>query len=210
MSNTKKIVIILILLIFCSFSSVHTEEFAGIFTSINPSATNVAFGLNSGTANIWNQTPLGVWSNPAKLGYFEDFSWGWIHDGWFEEIFPDIYFDSSYLTYGKNGLGFMVPFINNFGKFGTSFDYGKQIAINSQGQVIDTIRSYEINSQFAVGINCFQFFYNFLKPELKTPTIFKNFEIFCGYSYDYTGHIADDTKGYGINLKYDFIKFQYN
>lgn len=136
---------------------------------------------------------MGVWSNPAKLGYFEDFSWGWTHDGWFEKVIPNIYFDSSYLTYGQNGIGFMVPFINNFKKFGTSLDFGKQVATNTSGAIVDTFRSYETCSQFAVGINSFQFFNHFINPLENALGISKNLEISFGYCIDFISSTLPDS-----------------
>ncbi len=56
------------------------------FTQINPSATNVAFGIQSGTAYIWGNNPLNSWSNPALLAYNQGLSWGWSRDPWFEDV----------------------------------------------------------------------------------------------------------------------------
>ncbi|HHE38844.1 MAG TPA: hypothetical protein ENL20_09770, partial [Candidatus Cloacimonetes bacterium] len=71
----KRFIILILLLI--SIEMFATYEYACPFTLINPSATDVAFGNYSGCANIWNQNPLDVWSNPAKLGYFTGFSFGY-------------------------------------------------------------------------------------------------------------------------------------
>ena len=86
----KKLIFLLIALLLLT-QIFGITEFACIFTMINPSATDVAFGLGSGTANIWNTSPLSVWSNPAKLGYHNGFSYGYSHTPWFREIFHDMY-----------------------------------------------------------------------------------------------------------------------
>ena len=116
-ANLAKTIIVLLLLIFISSSSYALSEFTCVFTLINPSATNVAFGLNSGTANIWDRNPLGVWSNPAKLGYYKGFAYGNSHDPWFDNVIKGIYHNSSYLTFGWNGIGILLPLINNSNKF---------------------------------------------------------------------------------------------
>ncbi|MBS3742001.1 MAG: hypothetical protein KGY75_00415 [Candidatus Cloacimonetes bacterium] len=178
----KKVVLLLVFLLVAFPAYILASEYVGIFTMINPSAANVAMGRNSGTANIWNKNPLNVWSNPAKLGYFEKFSWAWTHQEWF---FDSMYFDSSYLTYGRKGVGVMVPFINNFSKFGTSFDYGEIYVSNDYGQVVDTLHQYDVNSKFALGINCFDVIYNYIAPTKNRPLLFKSIKLSLGYSLNY-------------------------
>ena len=138
--------IILILLLSNLFG---ISEFACMFTTINPSASDVAFGLNSGTANIWNTSPLSVWSNPAKLGYHKNFAFGYSNDPYFEKIFHDIYHRSSYISYGWNGIGILLPAPSVRNRFGTVMDYGKQDQLDEDGNLIATFESYEACSKFA-------------------------------------------------------------
>lgn len=92
--------LLIVILLFTSLWGI--SEFACIFTLINPSTIDVAFGNDSGTANIWNTSPLSVWSNPAKLGYHKNFAFGYSNDPWFAEIFHDVYHHYSYISYGWN------------------------------------------------------------------------------------------------------------
>ena len=177
--------IVLLLLILISIPSFASSEFVCVFTLTNPSATNVAFGNESGTANIWDRNPLGVWSNPAKLGYYKGLAYGYLHDKWFDDLNLDIYHNSSYLTFGWNGIGILVPFINNSKKFGTTLDYGEQIVVDPNGYQIYTFKQYETCSQFAFGINCLEFADNFFESNQTIYNFQKYFEISLGYSLNY-------------------------
>jgi len=184
--NKKKIIFIIVLLSMssiCTFSYA-SSEFAGVFTLINPSATNVAFGLESGTANIWDRNPLGVWSNPAKLGYFKGFSYGYSHDK-FEGVVEDMYHNSSYITFGWKGLGILLPFKNKYKKYGTTMYYGEQEAIDAHGNFLRRFNSYETCSQFAVGINFLEFTNRFFNANLPIKNLQKYSEFSFGYSLNY-------------------------
>ncbi|MCK4339022.1 MAG: hypothetical protein KAW87_03420, partial [Candidatus Cloacimonetes bacterium] len=184
-AKLAKTIIVLLLLIFISTPSYALSEFTCIFTMFNPSATNIAFGLESGTANIWDRNPLGVWSNPAKLGYYNGFAYGNTHDSWLEGFIKGIYHDSSYLTFGWNGVGILLPFVNNSGRFGTTLDYGEQEAYDAEGNPFIKFNSYETNSKYAVGINCIELTSRILKniPQLRNMKQYA--ELSFGYSLDY-------------------------
>jgi len=178
------IIVLLSMLSICTFSYA-SSEFTCIFTLINPSATNVAFGLESGTANIWDRNPLGVWSNPAKLGYYKGFSYGYSHDKWFEGVVEDMYHNSSYITFGWNGLGFLLPFKNKYKKYGATMYYGEQEAYDAHGNFLRNFNSYETCSQFAVGLNFFEFTNKVFKYSSPIIDLQRYSEISLGYSLDY-------------------------
>lgn len=159
------------------------SEFACIFTMINPSATDVAFGLDSGAANIWNTSPLGVWSNPAKLGYHNSFAFGYSDDPWFEKVFSDMFHQSSYISYGWNGIGVLIPVPNAKNRWGTVMSYGEQTWMDEYGNTIGTFESYDVCSKFAVGINTLEFMSNFIDNEsFRSLKYFGDISI--GYNYD--------------------------
>lgn len=155
------------------------SEFTGIFTTINPSATAYALGIEFGTAYIWENNPLNSWSNPALLAYNNGMSWGWSRDQWFEDIISDMYFNSSYLSYANQDFGILVPMINTSGKFGTTFDYGKSEIYDSQGYLIGTFHSYETCSRFAIAKKLFH--YNILHDTENTDS----FSLSTGYDFRY-------------------------
>lgn len=184
-AKLAKTIIVLLLLIFISSSSYASNEFTCVFTLINPSATNVAFGLNSGTANIWDRNPLGVWSNPAKLGYYKGFAYGNSHDPWFDEFISGIYHNSSYLTLEVNGIGFLFPYTNRSNRMGTTIDYGEQITYDVHGNLLIKFNSYETCSQFAFGINSLEFANKLFDANLPITSLQKYSELSFGYSLDY-------------------------
>ena len=156
----KKIILISVLLLIIS-NLFGISGFASLFTLINPSATDVAFGLDSGTANIWNISPLSVWSNPAKLGYHKTFSFGYSHD----PCFHDTYHRSSYISYGWSGIGILLPAYSAIKHFGTVMSFGEWDIFDETGVFIETVEFYYACSKFAVGINTLEFISNFIHNE---------------------------------------------
>ena len=103
------------------------KNYTSIFTMITQSSTDNALG-EIGTANIYNLSPLGVWSNPAKLGYHKGVSFGYSIISWFDEIkvSPYTYLNASYMSFmsfGWNGIGIMVPLINGADELGYTLEY---------------------------------------------------------------------------------------
>ncbi len=178
----KKFIFLIILFLLLS-SLFGISEFACIFTMINPSATDFAFGSDSGTANIWNTNPLSVWSNPAKLGYHNGFAFGYSHTPWFREIFPDMYHRSSYISYGWNGIGILLPAPSTRSHWGTFMTYGEQTMLDEFGNLIGTFESYDACSKFAVGINTIEFISNFVSNEsFRSLQCYGDLSV--GYNYD--------------------------
>ncbi|MCD4651375.1 MAG: hypothetical protein K8S56_06270 [Candidatus Cloacimonetes bacterium] len=176
-------------IMFVMFNLMALNEFEVIFITINPSATSVSFGNQSGTADIWNRNPLDVWSNPAKLGYHKGISFGYSNDKWFDDVpgIDDITIKSSYVSYGWNGIGIMVPMMNSFVNFGTTLDYGEQEQTNENGEDLGTFNSFESCSEFAVGINILEFIEYKNKGNLPDDlSAFRGIaELSLGYNYSY-------------------------
>jgi len=149
-----KLFLLVVLLVFTGHLTAGSE-FTGIFTVINPSATTIAFGNQSGTAYIWGNNPLNSWSNPALLAYNNGLSWGWSRDPWFEKVVSGLYINSSYLSFANQDYGILIPILNASGKFGTTCDYGDQEAYDAEGHLIGTLHSYETCSRFAVAKKLF-------------------------------------------------------
>ncbi|MDA3812896.1 MAG: hypothetical protein PF570_01455 [Candidatus Cloacimonetes bacterium] len=180
----KFISLIIIMLLLTSLFGI--REFACMFTLINPSATDVAFGLGSGTANIWNTNPLSVWSNPAKLGYHKNLAFGYSNDSWFENVVWidfDMYHQSSYISYGWNGIGVLLPAPSAKSHWGTFMDYGEQTMLDEYGNVISTFESYDACSKFAVGVNVMEFVSNFISNESFHSLQYYG-DLSIGYNYD--------------------------
>lgn len=177
----KFIFLIIVLLLLTQVSGI--SEFACLFTMINPSATDVAFGHASGSANIWNTNPLSVWSNPAKLGYHNGFAYGYSHTPWFRDIFSDMYHQSSYISYGWNGIGILFPAPSAKDHWGSVLDYGEQTWLDEDGNLIATFESYDACSKFAVGINTLEFISNFINNE-SISSLQSYGDISVGLNYD--------------------------
>jgi len=180
----KKITLILFFILFIS-KLFCVSQFACIFTLLNPSATDVCFGNDSGAANIWNTSPLSVWSNPAKLGYHKGFTFGYSHDPWFEDVpgINDMYLRSSYASFGWNGIGILLPALCSNGKYGTFIDYGKQEMYDAGGNYIGSFSAYESDTKFAIGINTLEVISSLIKNRQLT-SLQNCVELSLGYNYD--------------------------
>lgn len=160
----KKLILLSLLVLLVSGLAA-SSRFAGLFTTFNNSAADLAFGNESGTANIWNTSPLSVWSNPAKLGYHNGFAWGFSDDQWLEEYFDNMYHTSSYISVGWKGIGIMLPMLSRQSKFGTVMDYGEQVETDEDGNETNSFDSYESSTKYAIGVNLLQFSSNFLRQD---------------------------------------------
>ena len=181
-AEMRRILFVLIIA-FVVFELSAISEFAGVFTLINTSARGVAFGNGSGTADIWDISPLGIWSNPAKLGYHKGLTYGYSDTPWFEELFPDIYIKSYYLSIGWKGIGVMLPAPSDHKKWGTMMNYGEQTITDTLENEIGTFESWDADTKYAIGINMIEFTSNFFQRDFLRKI--NNFgEISLGYSYD--------------------------
>lgn len=151
-------IILLLAILFFSVSLYSVSNFGGIFTLINYSASDNALG-EIGTANIYNPSPLSVWSNPAKLGYYKGLSFGYTSINLFPDVegLDDIFLNASYTTFGWHGIGIMVPSFNRSQKFGTTGDWGNQDYYDASDDSWGTFHSFETASNFAIGVNYLEF-----------------------------------------------------
>jgi hypothetical protein len=153
---------------------------SGITYWLTPSATDVVFGARSGGANIWNRNPLDVWSNPAKLGYYDKFCTGTsdveIQDKYIDE---PVSFSASYITFGLNGVGIMMPMINTHSRFGYSYSETYYYPYPSW----EAFESYNFNSEFALGINLLKFCKNYTNNDLIDKLEYYS-DLSIGYNYD--------------------------
>lgn len=178
----KKLILLSLLVLLVSGLTADSH-FTGIFSTINNSATDVAFGNDSGTANIWNTSPLSVWSNPAKLGYHNGIAWGYSNDAWLDEATDGIYHTSSYISVGWKGIGIMLPMLSRKSKFGTVMDYGEQIQTDEDGNETNSLESYDSSTKYAIGVNLLQFSSNFFMEE--QLEILENYgDLSIGYNYN--------------------------
>ncbi|MCK4956763.1 MAG: hypothetical protein KAS49_03940 [Candidatus Cloacimonetes bacterium] len=172
--------LLICLLMILSLSMFAISNYACISTLNNPSAADYGFGVEGGTANIWNVNPLSAWSNPAKLGYMDGFSYGFSIYQPFPDVtnLDDVYRKSSYMSYGWNGIGFMLPMVNFSGKFGTTQEWGKQDNVDEVGQIIGIFTPEETAMDFAFGANILEILHAFYNH----PPRHLNYDISVGFN----------------------------
>ncbi|MBN1971130.1 MAG: hypothetical protein JW870_17320 [Candidatus Delongbacteria bacterium] len=178
----KKNMFVFVFIILISNSFCITD-FAMISSLFNTSANDLAFGLDSGTANIWNTNPFGIWSNPAKFGYHKNFAFAYSNDHFFEEYLSDYVNRSSYITYGWKGIGIMLPAPSKNKRWGTVTSFGEYDLVDPQGNIICSTKPYDSISKFAIGINIIQFISNFSSNNIYN-SLNEYVEVSAGYNYD--------------------------
>jgi hypothetical protein len=126
----------------------------------NISGSDMAFGLYGGTANVWYLSPQSIINNPAKLGFLDGAMLGYS----IRQNYPDdknrddVYIHSSSVAYGKNGFGVILPFVNGYGKIGTTKFLGKFDEYDEYGNYIVTRKFYDTYQPFGIGINITKYF----------------------------------------------------
>ena len=169
------------------------------YQKLNYSATNYAFGLYSGGSNIWNKNPLDIWSNPAKLGYYNGISFGYSNYDWLKSNT----YKYAYLTIADKGMGLAFPIIGS--------DFGKITNMDQNGNIVDEYDN-KIKT-YAIGINFFQLTNNVFSNG-NFESISKRVDLSIGYSYldlpdKSFGKDAKDiyTDNLGIILRYSPVRF---
>lgn len=121
----------------------------------NISGSDLAFGLYGGTANVWHLSPQSIISNPAKLGFLDGTMLGYsIRQNYPDsENRDDVYIHSSSVAYGINGFGVILPFVNGYGKIGTTKFVGEFDEYDEDMNYLGTRKIYDTYQPFGIGIN---------------------------------------------------------
>ena len=131
----------------------------------NISGSDMAFGLYGGTANVWHLSPQSIINNPAKLGFLDGAMLGYS----IRQNYPDdknrndVYIHSSSVAYGINGFGVILPFVNGYGKIGTTKFLGKFDEYDEYGNNLRTRKIYDTYQPFGIGINLTKFFKDYTR-----------------------------------------------
>jgi hypothetical protein len=159
------------------------DEYTMPFLRDQPSTITSAMGNGyNGVADIWHQSPLITWDNPALTCMHEGIALGFAHNGWLTGSFnDDIDLNVSMLTLGYHGLGIGLPFLNASGKLGTTLDYGKQAQTDENGNQIGTFKAYENAQSYNASFNPVEFLRSYNKPY---PTVFNKLDFALGLSFN--------------------------
>ena len=150
-----------------------------IAANVGAFVTGIDLDSSRAEADIWNNNPLDILNNPAKLGYFQNFGYGFSlsHPYKEKEFLKDSYLLYSYAAYGNNGIGLLFPLtgvINNL---------GEQSASDAEGNIIDTFETYAKGATIGLGINILEFTSKLLGNEFGNS--YPEFDVSIGYSYTY-------------------------
>ena len=198
----KRIVLIVMFLAVFQYSfsdSFSNLRFIDLTSYSNFSAADNAFGLYSGTANIWNISPLSVHSNPAKLGYHRGLNFE-LSNITYEKLVHHIYMDiqSLYMTMGWNGIGILIPMPMTEEKIG-SYQWSPMPYYYDDWYV----------QTYAIGLNVLEFLYN-MKIYNKQGDLNDYFDISLGLDFtkfreSYNTPDMTTTENSGSFLSYGLI-----
>jgi hypothetical protein len=160
-------------------------NYGAIFTVIEPSSTNRALGMTTGSVNIWHNSPLMNYANPAIGSFHEGFSFNFTNDPWFDKIpgLDDIYYDASLLSFGYKGISLTLPFYNGSNtneKFGITMDYGQQDHTDEDGNLIGYFNSHETAQVYGLGLNMTEIYRNFFKNDV---SLLNHFDVAVGANF---------------------------
>lgn len=131
--------------------------------SANNSALELSMGGNIGIANIWNSSPLGIASNPAKLSYHEGISTGLFYSYDKKNRIKQL---AMYTTFTWHGIGLLIPMPTQKKKMGeVNIEY-PNFYEDHFGLVDDLEDFVSSQTDFALGIEVLQFFN---KESLNSP-----------------------------------------
>lgn len=119
---------LIVVLVICLLLSCLTLN-AAAFMQYSPSCINKAMGFGYiGVADVWHQTPLMAWDNPAMPAMHEGLQPGLVRERLFDDhdrdIFPDEHFNSGMTTLSYYGFGVLIPSPNINGNAGTFYSSG--------------------------------------------------------------------------------------
>jgi hypothetical protein len=143
--------ILFILLIGSAFA---VGEYGCVFLSIEPSNINRAMGDGVGVVNIWHDSPLTSYSNPAIAAFREGVSYGVINDNWLEgsEI-DDMYYNCGVMNIAYQGIGLTLPAANRKHDSGIMMDYGTQYQYDDMGDIIGSFNSFDEAPYYGLAVN---------------------------------------------------------
>ncbi len=177
MPTTKRILMAGIVLCALSCTSLWGNYYYNsIFMRAYTSARQTSMGLNSsGGAYIWSQNPLTLPTNPALISYQNGFNYALSR-----HIFPTetVTYTSSYMGFGGNGWGVMLPSANLSSGFG--------------GELEEEIGQLSISTQYyGFGINLTKLTDLRMSSEAKEP---RAFNVSVGFSL---ARFAEDQWSFG-------------
>lgn len=148
--------VLIFLLLISALSLFSSNRFALPFLMTSYSVYESSFGLNSGTANLRNLSPLAVQNNPAKLGAFRGISLGFQHQGdsdWSRTTTQAV------LSYKGIGISFPAYGIGS-GTLNKHRPYNGKIKGYS-----DFYSPKEYHKEFGIGTDVLQLWNNVLKND---------------------------------------------
>lgn len=174
--------ILLFVMVFASVSLCAINQSAFLFLSFEPSGINRAMGGGvTGVVNIWHNNPLTVYTNPAVSAFHEGFAYGYSKEDSGHTIgIRDIFYNSSMLTYGYEGMAIMLPGYNASERFGITLDSGMLQIVDSSGQTVGEFHDYDHATTFGIALNAFE---TYRKIAMSDHTWLKYVDLAIGANY---------------------------
>lgn len=135
----------LLLLLTVSVMASSISSYSMYFLSYEPSSINRGIGGNViGSVNIWHNSPLTAYTNPAVNALHEGAAFGFTR---VPNKIPDLgintVYHASLVSFGYKGISVLIPNLNSNLQAGISFDLGTQDITDSQGDLIGQNDSFD-------------------------------------------------------------------
>lgn len=130
---------------------------ACLFLAIEPSSINLAIGGHDvGNVNIWHNSPLTSYSNPALGAFREGVSYGFTKFAWLKDTDLGMMYHASMLNMGYKGLSITLPSYNLRDQDAIYFDQGLQdVLIPGEDDPV-SFRFYDTAGVYGLAVNIFE------------------------------------------------------
>jgi hypothetical protein len=179
----KWIYLALLLFHFLILNSV--SNYGCIFTAIEPSSINRALGMTTGSVNIWHNSPLMNYANPAVGSFHEGFSFNFTNDKWFDKVpgLENMYYNASMLSFGFKGISLTLPVYDGSkekDELGITIEYAQQDYMDEYGNYLGSFSSYESAQVYGLGLNMTEIYRNLFNNEM---SILNHFDVAVGANF---------------------------
>jgi len=129
------------------------------FLTLEPSSINRGIGGDViGSVNIWHNSPLTAYANPAVNAFREGVAFGFTRVPYkIPDLGIDYVYHASLASFGYKGISLLIPNLNANLQVGITLDSGLQELTDSQGNLIGQTETWDNAIVGGVAINPIEF-----------------------------------------------------
>lgn len=151
-----------------------------LFLFFEPSSINLAIGGHDvGNVNIWNNSPLSSYTNPAMGAFREGVGYGYTKFEWLKDTDFGMFYHASMVNLGYKGWSVTLPSYKFRDQRAIYFDHGWQNFVGPNGEEISEYRSYDSAGVYGLAVNIFEVADKYISE----PFIKEHLDLALGLNY---------------------------